>query len=339
MQDHWQLLLRYLELGPHRHEPSLFDVAGYPHRETVYSNLLAFYLDPEREHGLGSLLLDALLACVGKDGSGGVQPVTVHREFVTRRGGRLDIYIETPDHVLAIENKLFAPLQNDLDDYRASVEQQRGTTRNCTLILLGLHHLPDALASGFVSITYPELWQHVRQRLGQRLPRGSAKWLAYLLDFIDTTERLAGAAMELTPREQFFIDHHDTLENLLAEHARFLARLNEQLAQVKTWLEQQPLADMQLEKLWVYKSSILVCDCRVEGHALALELGISPRGWRLTLHGRNSAAHHHALALVQRTSPTYRRIESARIVLDEWALGSDMAAICHTLRQALALLA
>ena len=40
--------------------------------------------------------------------------------------------------------------------------------------------------------------------------------------------------MELTPREQFFIDHHDTLENLLAEHARFLARLNEQLAQVKT---------------------------------------------------------------------------------------------------------
>jgi hypothetical protein len=35
--------------------PTLMEIAGYPHYEIVCSNILAFYLDPEEPHGLGTL--------------------------------------------------------------------------------------------------------------------------------------------------------------------------------------------------------------------------------------------------------------------------------------------
>ena len=41
---------------------SIFDIAGYPHYENVCSNILAFYLDPNNEHGLGKLLYLCLMS-------------------------------------------------------------------------------------------------------------------------------------------------------------------------------------------------------------------------------------------------------------------------------------
>jgi hypothetical protein len=43
-----------------KRRPTLMEIAGYPHYENVCSNILAFYLDPEEPHGLGTLVLDAL---------------------------------------------------------------------------------------------------------------------------------------------------------------------------------------------------------------------------------------------------------------------------------------
>ena len=41
------------------------EIGGYPHYENVCSNFLAFFFNPERPHGLGSLFLDALVGSVG----------------------------------------------------------------------------------------------------------------------------------------------------------------------------------------------------------------------------------------------------------------------------------
>ncbi len=40
---------------------TIFNIAGYPHYENVCSNILAFYLNPNNEHGLGNLLFSSLM--------------------------------------------------------------------------------------------------------------------------------------------------------------------------------------------------------------------------------------------------------------------------------------
>jgi hypothetical protein len=100
------------------------EIAGYPHYENVCSNILAFYLDPEEVHGLGTLVLDAL-ARVGSiaaadEGVGG--NVSVEREVITDNGNRIDILIETDAHAILIENKIYASVENPLKDYAAYLD-------------------------------------------------------------------------------------------------------------------------------------------------------------------------------------------------------------------------
>ena len=46
---------------------SIFNIAGYPHYENVASNILAFYFNPDNEHGLGNLLLHSLLSLINPE--------------------------------------------------------------------------------------------------------------------------------------------------------------------------------------------------------------------------------------------------------------------------------
>lgn len=46
------------------------DVAGFPSRENVCSNILAFYLNPAAEHGLGDLLLTISVQDVSTEATG-----------------------------------------------------------------------------------------------------------------------------------------------------------------------------------------------------------------------------------------------------------------------------
>jgi PD-(D/E)XK nuclease superfamily len=111
------LLDDFVKLPARIERPSTFmEIAGYPHYENVYSNILAFYLDPEEAHGLGTLVLDAL-ARVGSiaaadEGVGG--NVSVEREVITDNGNRIDILIETDAHAILIENKIYASVENTL---------------------------------------------------------------------------------------------------------------------------------------------------------------------------------------------------------------------------------
>ena len=74
MSDKWKALLdEFRQEVPRRPErlPTFMEVAGYPHYENVCSNILAFFFDPSKPHGLGTLFLDALARVGGiKDQEG-----------------------------------------------------------------------------------------------------------------------------------------------------------------------------------------------------------------------------------------------------------------------------
>jgi len=99
-----------------RRSRSIFDVGGRGHYENPTSELLAFFLSPQEEHGLGSIFLDAFFDTLGKaapDPAG----VKVWRERLTRQGNRIDVLVCGSNWVLAIENKIRHRMFNPFDDY------------------------------------------------------------------------------------------------------------------------------------------------------------------------------------------------------------------------------
>ncbi len=217
----WLKLLLAFNALPHTKRSRTFmDVSGYPHYENVCSNILAFYFDPAGEHGLKDLLLTAFLEMAGKEQMiGGA--VTVSREYGTANG-RIDLLVEGEAYLLVIENKIYHWLANDLEDYAKTANALKKDGQEVIKVVLGLQPIKEPLGGEFVSYTYNQLWQAVRKLLGNYIGKADAKWVTYLLDFMETTTNLAGQNMELKQTDQFFIEHHDAIKNLLTERDAFL---------------------------------------------------------------------------------------------------------------------
>lgn len=115
---------------------NVFEIAGFPRRETVNSNMLAFYFDKKEEHGFGTLFLESLL-----------EKIKVHPELsetnyeVYREYQFIDILIaakstsenknnaNTFDWAIIIENKIFHDLDNNLKEYWDRVTVRKGGTK------------------------------------------------------------------------------------------------------------------------------------------------------------------------------------------------------------------
>lgn len=216
----------------------LFSIAGFPARETVISNVLAFYFDPEEEHLFGSLFLNSLLQLAEDQaplllktfnetaGNNGFQ---VDREWsiseATKRG-YIDILIrskELPgvDHssekettevekAIIIENKFGADLYNDLSAYYRGVS----ATKKIGVVLDLIHH--TELPEGWVSITHQELLASVMRNLGMAFAQADDRHLLLLKEF----------ATNLT-NHTMSMDHELQVERLKAwhEHEQQIAKL------------------------------------------------------------------------------------------------------------------
>lgn len=127
------LLEAFRQQVPPRPErpPTLMEISGYPHYENVCSNILAFFFDPSKPHGLGTLFLDALaiIGCIKEPDWTTGADVQVDREEATSFGNRIDLLIRSHSHAIVIENKISAGADyNPLGDYAKRLCFSRGET-------------------------------------------------------------------------------------------------------------------------------------------------------------------------------------------------------------------
>ena len=160
-----ELLASFKELAPSiQRDPTILEILGYPYSkwENAYSNTLAFFLDPEREHGFGSLFLESLLSLAkGRMEIQDTQEVEVSREVRTATNNRIDLVIKTETLIVGIENKIHHGLYNDLEDYGRSLEKSADGRRDVCKILLGLNLPDDTELFGFKAIKYQEYFDEV----------------------------------------------------------------------------------------------------------------------------------------------------------------------------------
>lgn len=302
---------------------SIFDVAGYPHYENVSSNILAFYLNPNNEHGLGNLLFSSLMNLAG--GSEIQQDnVQISREVSTNKGGRLDIVIETDNQIIGIENKIYHHLNNDLDDYSRSIDEwAKPNNLDTTKIILSIRNEGDS--SGFINVTYEKYWQKIKENLGSYVTTSSQKWVLYLIDFMSTIEKLNGSNMEIDDNDQFFIENEERVNSLINARNKFISKLNGKIRELSDLVQKPDDCDRQ----WIYAKSCLVHDYNLSGNSIAFDLYISPQGWELQLFGRNANSREYLKelfsmpALSEQTVP----LKDSRHILKEYDLSTELTTI------------
>lgn len=275
-EEYLKLLSEYESLPKETQSKSIFDVAGYPHYENVASNILAFFFDPNNEHGLGQLFLVSLLESevIHRD-------VRVSREEFTINGGRMDLLIETDSYLIGIENKIYHHLANDLGDYSETLDELARNELNVVKIILCLIKQPESY--GFVSVTYEEFFEKIKKRLGSYVSTSSQKWLLYLLDFMSTIENLKGDDMEFDESDRFIIDHVDRIDALIKARENVSKKLYNRVCK----LQEEVKKPDTCEKQWIYSKCCLVHDFNLSGNSIAFDLYVSPKRWELQLFGRN----------------------------------------------------
>lgn len=131
-----QSLIKNLEELPLQiqRRKSIFDIAGFPRRETVNSRMLYFYLNKNEEHKFDNLFFKSLLNLLDEDETLAEVDYKVFREYKN-----IDLLItycnnedepsndnEEFDWAIIIENKIHHQLNNDLKRYWNSINVKEG---------------------------------------------------------------------------------------------------------------------------------------------------------------------------------------------------------------------
>ena len=229
MKQWAQLLEDFREL-PARIEPlpTFLEFAGCKRKEEVHSDVLAFYLDPNKPHGLGTLFLDALVRALeipNPPERGTWVDVSVEREKSTEKGSRIDILIESNSHVIVIENKIFAGVNNPFDDYKSFAETLEPQGRHVHVVLLTLTSNEAKDRWKFLwPATHPQLIGQIRELLGEYVAEADTRYLTLMLDLLNTLDHLQGG-IAMDPCFRKFLEKNlDDVEALLQECYQFKIR-------------------------------------------------------------------------------------------------------------------
>lgn len=332
-----RLLLEFQALPETPKARTFMEVSGYPHYENVASNLLAFFFDPKEEHGLGDLLLTSFISLSPEvDMPDCKTGIKVHPQYETIAGGFLDLLIEGESFVLGIENKIYHHLANDLADYGASID---GFGRpQCSRIkaILSLQPIrePETLVSGFVSHTYGQLWQAVRERMGRYIHTANPKWITYLIDFMETTTRLSGENKSIKEMDDFLIQHQELIEKLIAEKQRFQQRLNSEVVALKDMLEQS--ADgRRYPKPAFWQGHDLYHDFVFDGHTIRFDMDHTWEGWTLCVWDQSSKSTAYLRELISK-EPLREKMQGKKhdgrsYLLESWDLHTPLAELSEAL--------
>ena len=254
--------------GGRSKRPNVFEIAGFPRRETISSNVLAYFFDPLQSHGLAGLFVKSLIAVLNdkrgeesarysytEDDNDGVYVQTEVSNGTDTRN-RVDIAVHTPHLSIAIENKVDASLYNDLHDYYEKIhseasEQGNVESHTCVVVL----HAGDLQLSDFpgcakglqanenlFSVNYDELFDQVLNGVGEKLLDADPRAVDLLEQYMDNfSARRNGQDMNKSDQQiRQFADqvkgHEEVAYNFLNSLGAYRIGANNKLAEAQTIL-------------------------------------------------------------------------------------------------------
>ena len=316
-----KLLARFQEInkGPSKsRERNIFEICGFPHYENVISNILAFFFDANGEHNLKDLLIKSLIDSGISQKINDVQ-FNVEREVRTEKGGFIDILLYNESDCLVIENKIYASLNNDLDDY---IEYARRRTKLEPIGILLTLYKTQSIHPAFVNITYQTFIHKIKHNLGNYLNANYNKFLFLLLEFINNLEYLSAPGVNMDTKfidfirkneeevKQFGIAlkaFHDDLRRLVKDvNSIVLEQIND--SAVKQWPYRE------LPKLY----DTAVSDFRLSnGVDLAIDSVVNASGWEFQIFVRRYNGNQFDLEFYCKNKGLIGTMREERFILSE----------------------
>lgn len=296
----YTLLQRSRRLAPVvADSPTFLEISGYPQYESVCSNLLAFFFDPEGPHKLGPLFLAALL----KEDKPNFGRVSVKREVRVSAEARIDLLIACDSRLVVIENKIFHEVRNPFEEYSAFADHQ-GEGRNLDKILLVLKEPNVAPGFGFRVLSYASFLEEVRRRLEAYSGEADARYRVLLFEFLNTMDKLPKVRSNMTPEHlKFFRETQGDLDKLLESVVQFKKELRNKVSELALLIDSTKYKNVDQsiwqEEKWV--DCTLVHDIRLRDKAVVgVDAAVSAGGWTISVFLRRGGDMHQLKRLLKK---------------------------------------
>ena len=206
-------------------EPTWLEICRYPYSrfEEICSRILAFYLNPNGEHGMAGLWVSALLDAIGKsDWYDYRHDIKVNTEEYADRK-RIDITVVSDDYVIAIENKITADLYNPLAIYKDYISKKYPSKKQA-LVVLSLKPILDKRLltdNDFLRCSYQGLFERVNNRIGNYIADTNQKYLTYMVDFMKTIDNMNNTNSQI--EKEFFAKNRADIEEFIQRYQQYKA--------------------------------------------------------------------------------------------------------------------
>lgn len=266
--------------------PTYLELCRYPSSrfEEICSRLISFYIRPTNDHGFADLLLSSLLLTIDPQNQLNYNwnNLKVSNEVGTDNYKRLDIFIESENFVIGIENKITANLYNPLDEYRALITNNKQKKPYC--VVLSLRKIIDKnerqwlQQNGFINITYKDFFNQVKTRIGSYLTNSNDRYLTFLKDFINTIENMENSFVLNPPLDDFFAENGERLEVLNSLFEKYkngiLAQQCQKIAEIK-----EKMVELTNSPNWsIWEGYDLICQWKPENHLIGIEATFESSG-------------------------------------------------------------
>jgi hypothetical protein len=217
---------------------TFLEIAKFPHIENVWSNIIAYYLNPCNEHNLHDLMLISLFQTANIEITmNNFNKINVYTEYRTAKGNRIDIVVIAENFILGIENKVGASLYNDLQDYSQTIDNLAG--ENTTKIKIVLSKYKNQTKFGFVNIVYADLIKNIKSNIGNFTDYSDTKYLIFLLDFLKNIENnlnsnTMGDNLDVI---NFFLNNSERVNKFIEYYNKFNASFIQKLNNVFSLIE------------------------------------------------------------------------------------------------------
>jgi hypothetical protein len=220
-----ELLQKACGLRRRSREGNIFSTGARGYYEEPTSDLLAFFLNPSAEHGLGDLLLACLVDFLREPPFPLELEEPPIREYPTRDQNRIDLLLHGIGWVIAIENKIRHSPLNPFAEYRDTI-QARFQGKRLYFVILSPY---DPGQPGWTWVSYEALLAKAREKLGARLiAAGFSKWSIFFREFLIHLEDQVGRDMD-DQQFNFVRDHYSQVREVSELHDRYIEGLRDRV--------------------------------------------------------------------------------------------------------------
>jgi len=331
--------------------PTLLEITGQHYNELVFSNLLSFFLDERKEHGLKDLFLTALLEAYDSDIVTDTYNVAdVRTEERTDINNRIDLLIETDKHVIGIENKVYAKINNDLKDYSSHIDKKaskNGNQRKEIKILLTLREPTKedqllATETNFKVIRYSELIDRIRTNIGDYVFEAESRYVMLLYEFINTIYRLERGPQMDEKFVQFVSDNEKEINELYTDTYKFkgllreiVKKLQNELSEREVFVTNTNITTFPWRDPYILEDYLAIVITINESLEIVIDCIVSAKGWRFTIFNR----HGNILTvevenyIQNKRLPSFSRHEDRGLLDKKFSFGEEISVIADTVEE------